>query len=67
VGISDGVNAEISGELKEGTQVVTGVTQTAAASSTTTGSPLLPFGGRGFGNRGGQRGGGQNAPAGGRR
>ena len=68
VGITDGVNAEISGDLKEGTQVVTGVTQTAAASSTTTGSPLLPFGGRGFGNRGGgQRGGGQNAPAGGRR
>jgi len=73
VGISDGVNVEISSsDLQEGAQVVTGlVTQTAAAS---TGSPLLPFGGRGFGgNRGapaggggGQRGGTPAAPAGGR-
>jgi HlyD family secretion protein len=55
-GISDGANIEISApDLKEGAQVVTGlVTQTAAAQNT--GSPLLPFGGRGFGNRGGQRG-----------
>jgi hypothetical protein len=72
LGISDGVNTEIAAtDLKEGAQVVTGLVAQSAAASQTTGSPLLPFGGRGFGNRGGGGGGGQRGgaapPAGGRR
>jgi HlyD family secretion protein len=68
VGISDGVNTEISApDVKEGAQVVTGLAAQTAAASPTTGSPLLPFGGRGFRGGGGQRGGAPAAPAGGRR
>jgi hypothetical protein len=67
LGISDGANTEISAtDLMEGAQVVTALAAPTAASSQSTGSPLLPFGGRGFGgNRGGAGGGGQrgNAPA----
>jgi hypothetical protein len=67
VGISDGANIEISSsDLKEGAQVATGLATQSAAVSPAAGSPLLPFGGRGFGgNRGAGAGGG--ASAGGRR
>src|SRR5262245_6985310 len=71
VGITDGANTEVSAaDLKEGTQVVTGLAAQTAAASQTTGSPLLPFGGRFGGNRGmgaggggGQRGSAPAAPA----
>ena len=53
-GISDGTQtAVLGGELAPGTQVVTGVLTGAAAVASPTGSPLLPFGRRGGGGRGG--------------
>jgi len=68
VGISDGANIEISSsDLKEGAQVVTGLATQSAAASPATGSPLLPFGGRGFGGNRGAGAGGGGAAAGGRR
>ena len=68
VGISDGANIEISSsDLKEGAQVVTGLATQSSAASPAAGSPLLPFGGRGFGGNRGAGAGGGGAPAGGRR
>ncbi len=48
VGVSDGTTtAVVGGDLAENAQVVTGVTNRAASATTqTSGSPLLPFGGR---------------------
>src|SRR5262245_6906302 len=56
-GITDGRDtAIVGGDLQPGAPVVTGTTSTAATSSTTPStSPLLPFGGRGGGRRGGSR------------
>lgn len=50
-GVTDGaVTAVLEGDLREGDQVVTGVAdQAASAAPPATGSPLLPFGGRGPG------------------
>jgi hypothetical protein len=50
--------------LKEGDQVVTGMSQPGAAAQAATSSPLIPFGRRGGAN--GNRGGGAAAPAGAR-
>ena len=56
LGITDGTTtAVLGGDLAEGAQVVTGTT-TASPATQTTGSPLLPFGGRPPGAR-------QTAPA----
>jgi HlyD family secretion protein len=47
-GISDGTStAVLQGQLGEGATVVTGIVNPAAGGSQTSGSPLLPFGGRG--------------------
>lgn len=47
-GISDGTTtAIVQGQLAEGASVVTGVANPGTAGSQTSGSPLLPFGGRG--------------------
>ena len=49
-GVTDGaVTAVLEGDLREGDQVVTGVADQAASAAPATGSPLLPFGGRGPG------------------
>ena len=56
LGITDGTTtAVLGGDLADGAQVVTGTT-TASPATQTTGSPLLPFGGRPPGGR-------QTAPA----
>jgi HlyD family secretion protein len=63
LGISDGTWTELlGGELRPGTELVTGVTMGQTASPTTGGtrSPLMPQGGRPPGSQ-------RNAPAGGRR
>lgn len=47
-GISDGTTtAVLQGQLAEGAPVVTGIANPAGGASQTSGSPLLPFGGRG--------------------
>jgi HlyD family secretion protein len=48
LGVTDGtITAVLAGDLAEGAQVVTGTTTRASARAPeTTGSPLLPFGGR---------------------
>ncbi|HYS27102.1 MAG TPA: hypothetical protein VEP46_15935, partial [Vicinamibacterales bacterium] len=55
-GVSDGaMTAIVDGDLKEGDQVVTGMSQPGATAQTGTTSPLIPFGRRGGGanaNRG---------------
>jgi HlyD family secretion protein len=55
-GVSDGaMTAIVDGDVKEGDQVVTGMSQPGAAAQTSTTSPLIPFGRRGGGanaNRG---------------
>jgi HlyD family secretion protein len=65
-GVSDGaMTAVVGGELKEGDQVVTGVSAAGAAAAQTNTSPLIPFGrrggaanrGAGAGAAGGARGG----------
>ena len=68
-GISDGVmTAVVGGEIPEGAQVVTGVASTQSAASTPqTGSPLLPFGGRGRRGAAGQGGSGTTGGGGNRR
>jgi HlyD family secretion protein len=59
LGVTDGATtAVLGGNVDEGDQIVTGVTNTSGAASQTTTSPLLPFGGRG--RAGGTR---QGAPA----
>ena len=67
-GVSDGtMTAIVDGDLKEGDQVVTGMSQPGVAAQTTTSSPLIPFGRRGGGaNANANRGAGA-APAGGAR
>jgi HlyD family secretion protein len=67
-GVTDGtITAIVDGELKEGDQVVTGMTQSGAAAQQTNTSPLIPFGRRG-GGAGGNRGGAAGAaPAAGAR
>ncbi len=56
-GVSDGAaTAVVAGELKEGDQVVTGVSAAGATPAQTSTSPLIPFGRRG-GAAGGARGG----------
>jgi HlyD family secretion protein len=64
-GVTDGaMTAIVDGDLKEGDQVVTGVSEPgAAATQQTNTSPLIPFGRRG-GGAGGNRG---AAPAAGAR
>jgi hypothetical protein len=59
-GVTDGTaTAIVGGDLKEGDQVITGVTDAAvAAPQQTSTSPLIPFGRRGGGNRGGGAAGG---------
>jgi HlyD family secretion protein len=59
-GVTDGaLTAIVGGDLKEGDQVVTAVTDQAIVSAkTTTGSPLLPFGRRGGAGTTGNRAGG---------
>jgi HlyD family secretion protein len=54
-GVTDGaMTAVVGGELKEGDQVVTGISAGGAAAQQTNTSPLIPFGRRGGGaNRGG--------------
>ncbi len=55
-GISDGtVTAIVDGQLAENTTVITGVATPTTASSQTTTSPLIPFGGRRPGAGGGAR------------
>jgi HlyD family secretion protein len=56
-GITDGRDtAIVGGDLQSGVPVVTGTASTAATPSTSpSSSPLLPFGGRGGGRRGGSR------------
>jgi hypothetical protein len=55
-GVSDGaMTAIVDGDVKEGDQVVTGMSQPGATAQTGTTSPLIPFGRRGGGanaNRG---------------
>jgi HlyD family secretion protein len=53
-GVTDGTaTAVVGGDLKEGDQVITGVTDAAISSpQQTSTSPLIPFGRRGGGNRG---------------
>ena len=53
-GVTDGaMTAVLGGDVKEGDQVVTGVSEPGAATSQTSTSPLIPFGRRGgAGNRG---------------
>jgi HlyD family secretion protein len=55
-GVTDGaMTAIVDGDLKEGDQVVTGMSQPGATAQTSTTSPLIPFGRRGGGanaNRG---------------
>jgi len=55
-GVSDGaMTAIVDGDVKEGDQVVTGMSQPGATAQTSTTSPLIPFGRRGGGanaNRG---------------
>ena len=67
-GVSDGtMTAIVDGDLKEGDQVVTGMSQPGVAAQTTTSSPLIPFGRRGGGaNANANRGAGA-APAAGAR
>ncbi|MEQ1897663.1 MAG: efflux RND transporter periplasmic adaptor subunit [Vicinamibacterales bacterium] len=66
VSISDGAAvAVVSGPIKEGDVVVTGVSQPAAARAQGTGNPLMPFGGRFPGPQGGGGGGGGNRTPGG--
>ncbi|HEY3159123.1 MAG TPA: efflux RND transporter periplasmic adaptor subunit [Vicinamibacterales bacterium] len=63
-GVSDGtMTAIVDGDLKEGDQVVTGMSQPGATAQAGTSSPLIPFGRRG-GVANGNRGAG--APAGAR-
>jgi HlyD family secretion protein len=51
-GISDGTHtAVLSGDLAPGARVVTGSTSASTAQAPTTGSPLIPFGGRRGGGR----------------
>jgi len=54
-GVTDGTaTAVVGGDLKEGDQVITGVTDSAVAAPQASTSPLIPFGRRGGGgNRGG--------------
>ena len=57
-GISDGTTTAItSGELAEGSQIVTGLASASAGTAPASSSPLLPFGGRrpGGNNSGGAR------------
>jgi len=64
-GVNDGtMTAIVDGDLKEGDQVVTGMSQPGAAAQAATSSPLIPFGRRGGAN--GNRGAGAAAPAGAR-
>ncbi|MEP7116848.1 MAG: efflux RND transporter periplasmic adaptor subunit [Acidobacteriota bacterium] len=61
-GVSDGVQVAVLSGVDEGAQVVTGVATTSAASTATTGSPLMPS----FPRRGGNANGGGSRPAAGR-
>jgi HlyD family secretion protein len=67
-GISDGtVTAIVDGQLAENTTVITGVATSTTASSQTSTSPLMPFGGRRPGAVGGARqGSGTRSPGAGR-
>jgi HlyD family secretion protein len=70
VGITDGVVSAITGDLKEGDEIITGNAQTAVAADTTTNpfAPVLARGGRGGGGAaggGGAGGGGGRAGGGG--
>ena len=54
-GVTDGaMTAIVDGDLKEGDQVITGMSEPGAAQQQTNTSPLIPFGrrGGGAGNRG---------------
>ena len=66
-GVTDGaMTAIVDGELKEGDQVVTGMSQQGATTQQTNTSPLLPFGRRGGGaGANGNRGAGAAGAAGG--
>jgi HlyD family secretion protein len=67
-GVSDGtMTAIVDGELKEGDQVVTGMSQPGVAAQTTTSSPLIPFGRRGGGANANANRGAGGAPAAGAR
>ena len=59
-GISDGTTtAIVGGPLTEGATVVTGMATTGSGGGSTSGNPLLPFGGRGrFGGNNNRQGGG---------
>jgi hypothetical protein len=47
-GVTDGaMTAIVSGDLQEGDQVVTGMSQAGSTSALTSTSPLIPFGRRG--------------------
>jgi hypothetical protein len=64
-GVTDGtMTAVVDGDLKEGDQVVTGMSQPGAATQANT-SPLIPFGRRG-GGANGNRGAGAGAAGGAR-
>jgi HlyD family secretion protein len=63
-GVTDGaMTAIVDGDLKEGDQVVTGMSEPGAAPTQTNTSPLIPFGRRG-GGAGGAGGGGARGGAG---
>jgi HlyD family secretion protein len=65
-GVTDGaMTAIVDGDLREGDQVVTGMSEPGAATTQQTNtSPLIPFGRRGGGGAGGAGGGGARGGAG---